>query len=189
MKIKNILKEKNISIYQLSKLADVPYTTCNDIVNNKVGLEKCNAETVYKIAETLGVTMEELLRPYLIKRCGFENFKSAVCHRLKELGDIDFLIDTYESKDIELYQEKEWWPECLYLLAMVDYISKENGVPLCSEYNELRKYKIKEIMYPAGVRALSLVTKSDQPLQEAWDKAIPEFKRFNIVESEIRNVI
>lgn len=189
MKIKNILKEKNISIYELSKISDVPYTTCNDIVNDKVSLEKCNAETVYKLARALDVTMEELLRPYLVKRCSFENFKSTVCHRLKELGDIDFLINTLETKKIELYFEKEWWPECLYLLAMVDYISKENDIPLCKEYNEIRGYKLKEIMYPAGIKALALAFKSDQPFKDAWNEAIPEFKKYNIVESEIRNVV
>ena len=31
------------------------------------------------------------------KRCNFELFKSNVCHRLKESGDIDFLIETLES--------------------------------------------------------------------------------------------
>ena len=31
------------------------------------------------------------------KRCNFELFKSNVCHRLKESGDIDFLIETLEK--------------------------------------------------------------------------------------------
>ena len=33
------------------------------------------------------------------KRCNFELFKSNVCHRLKESGDIDFLIETLGSGD------------------------------------------------------------------------------------------
>lgn len=31
------------------------------------------------------------------KRCSFELFKSNVCHRLKEQGDIDFLIETLKE--------------------------------------------------------------------------------------------
>ena len=55
------------------------------------------------------------------KRCSFELFKSNVCHRLKEQGDIDFLIETLK--------------------------------------------------------------------EEAVKHAIPEFLKYNIVESEVRNVI
>lgn len=35
------------------------------------------------------------------KRCSFELFKSNVCHRLKEQGDIDFLIETLKEDMIQ----------------------------------------------------------------------------------------
>lgn len=57
------------------------------------------------------------------KRCSFELFKSNVCHRLKEQGDIDFLIETLKEDMIRQYYDKKWYPESFYLLAMVDYIS------------------------------------------------------------------
>ncbi|MCL1808640.1 MAG: hypothetical protein FWG42_02610 [Clostridiales bacterium] len=31
--------------------------------------------------------------------------------------------------------------------------------------------------------------KSEAPKIESWESAIPEFKRFNIVENEVRNVV
>ena len=37
------------------------------------------------------------------KRCSFELFKSNVCHRLKEQGDIDFLIETLKEDMIRQY--------------------------------------------------------------------------------------
>ena len=43
--------------------------------------------------------------------------------------------------------------------------------------------------YPASVLAVSLAAGNDQALQQAEREAIPEFMRFNIVESEVWNVI
>ena len=103
MTIQEILEDRNISVYRLSKNSGVPYATCSDVVNGKAKIEKCSAETVYKIAQALNVSMEELLAPYIEKRSSFENFKSTICHRVKEMGDIDFIVDTLESHDIRKY--------------------------------------------------------------------------------------
>ena len=100
MTIMDTLNEKRISVYRLSKTSGVPYATVNDICNGKTRLEKCSAETIYRLAQALDVSMEELLTPYMVKRPSFENFKSSVCHQVKEKGDITFIIDTLESRDI-----------------------------------------------------------------------------------------
>ena len=189
MTIQEMLKERNMSVYKLSKASSLPYATCNDIVNGKSRLEKCSAETVYKIAQTLNVSMESILATCFIKRSSFENFKSAICHRLKELGDIDFIIDTLESRDIRTYFDRKWYPESLYLLAMLDYISKENGIPLCDEYDDLRRCRLKNTIFPSSVLAMSAASKKDDELRYAELTAIPEFKHFNIIENEVRNVI
>ena len=189
MTIQELLKDKNMSIYKLSKASMVPYATVNDIVNGKTQLEKCSAETVYRIAKAMDISMEALLAPCMVKRPSFENFKSTVCHHVKELGDIDFIIDTLESRDIRTYYDRKWYPESLYLLAMLDYISRENNVPICDEYDDLRRYKLEKAVYPASILAQSAASKRDDELRRAAMTAIPEFKRFNIIESEIRNVI
>lgn len=189
MTIQDALQEKNMSIYRLAKTSQIPYATVNDICNGKVRLEKCSAETVYRLAHALNVSMEELLAPCFIKRSSFENFKSTVCHRVKELGDINFIIDTLESQDIRTYYNRKWYPESLYLLAMLDYLSRENDVPLCDDYDDLRRCKLEKPVYPASVRALSAAAQNDAAIKEAAKTAIPEFMRFNIVENEVRNVI
>ena len=168
MTIKDILKEKDISVYQLAKQSGLPYTTVRDICNGRTRLEKCSAETVYKIADTLNVSMEELLAPYLEKRISFENFKSAVCHRVKTIGDIKFILETLKSNEIRIYFNREWYPESLYLLAMVDYLSRENNVPLDSDYDDIRKYKLDRIIYPAGIRAMSVFEKNEDVLKEEF---------------------
>ena len=94
-----------------------------------------------------------------------------------------------ESQDIRTYYERKWYPESLYLLAMLDYISRENDVPLDSEYDNLRQCRLEKPVYPASLRAVSVAARSDAVLKEAANTAIPEFMRFNIIENEVRNVI
>lgn len=187
--LNELLKEKNISMYRLSKNCNIPYTTVHDIFTEKADIKKCSAETVYKLAKELNVSMEDLLEPAMEHRPSFELFKSNVCHRLKEMTDIPFLIDVLKSKDIDHYFEKKWYPECLYLLAMLDYISRLNDVPLCSNYNHIRSAKLEKIVYPQSLLVTARAAKNQTILDQAFAESIPEFKRFNIVENEVRNVI
>ena len=183
------MARQNLSIYRLAKTSGVPYATLNDICNGKAKLEKCSAETVYRLARALDVSMEELLAPYLTKRSSFELFKSSVCHRLKEMGDLDFIMDVLKSREIRTYYERGWYPESLYLLAMLDYVSRLNGVPLCSEYDDLRRCRLEKPLYPASVLAICAASKDDRAMIQAERDAIPEFKRFNIIECEVRNAV
>ena len=133
--------------------------------------------------------MESLIEPCLEKRIDFELFKSSTCHSLKEKGDIRFLIELLEEDSIRRYYRKKWYPECFYLLAMLDYVSRINEIPACTQYNDLRNMKLKETIYPSSVLMASRITRNDDLLEEATREAIPEFLRFNLVESEVRNVI
>lgn len=123
------------------------------------------------------------------KRCSFELFKSNVCHWLKEEGDIDFLIQVLESDLIRKYYNRKWYLESFYLLGMLDYISRINDVPMCSEYDDLRQQRMQEIVYPVGVLLTARVLEDESIKEQALKEAIPEILRFNIVESDIRNVI
>jgi len=183
------LEQKNMSMYRLAKQSDIPYTTINDICKQRVRLDKCSAETVYRIAQVLEVSMEELLEPYVLKRSNFENYKSAICHRVKELGDYNFVIDTLQSDNIRILFERKWYPESLYLLAMLDYISRENNIPICEDYDDIRKYRLETPLYPVGIRAISIASKDDGIMRQAMETAIPEFLRFNIIECEVRDIV
>lgn len=189
MLINETMEQLGMTKYRLAKKSGVPYATIGDICSGKAQLQKCAAETIYKIAKALDISMESLLEDSLVKRSSFELFKSHICHRVKSLGDINFIIETLEQDDISRYYGKKWYPECLYLLAMLDYISRLNQVPLCTRYDELRKCRLQETLYPAGVKATAAVTKSESPKKEALIESIPEFMRFNIVESKVRNVV
>lgn len=189
MTVNGIMKRKHISMYRLAKDSGISYTTVNDICSGRARLEKCSAETIYRISKVLGVSMESLIEPCLEERPSFELFKSNTCHRLKELGDIEFVIELLEQDMISKYYEKKWYAESLYLLAMLDYLSRENGIPMCSQYDELRDLKLENTLFPASVLVISQVSKSNDVKKRALKEAIPEFMRFNIVECEVRNVI
>lgn len=189
MTVNDLMANKNMTKYRLSKSSGIPYTTVNDLCSGRARLEKCSAETVYKLAKTLSVSMEKLLEPCFVRRSSFELFKSNVCHRLKELGDVDFIIETLEKDDIRQYYERKWYPESLYLLAMLDYVSRVNNVPLCTRYDDLRRFKLDKTIFPAGVLATAAVANNEQAKEQSRREAIPEFMRFNIVESEVRDVI
>lgn len=60
MVIDDLLKQRNMTRYRLAVEAEIPHTTLSDICSGKTRLEKCSAETIYKLAKTLGVSMELL---------------------------------------------------------------------------------------------------------------------------------
>ena len=187
--INELLNSKKMTQYRLAKESGIAYTTINDICSGKAKLEKCSAETIYRISKVLDVSMESLIEPCFEKRNDFELFKSNTCHRLKELGDIGFVVELLEQDIIRKYCKKKWYPECLYLLAMLDYISRENNIPICAQYDDLRSLKLKKILFPASVLMADRVAGSGELRRRSLREAIPEFMRFNIVESEVRNVI
>ena len=61
MTINQIISDRGITKYRLAKLSGVPHATLNDICNGKTKIEKCSAETIYKLAQVLSVSMEYLI--------------------------------------------------------------------------------------------------------------------------------
>ena len=194
MELMNLLKEKQLSVYQCAKESHVPYTTLSDIVKGKTRIEKCTAETIYKLARTLHLTMEELLTECFKEDENapnlrdFEIYKSNICHLVKDKGDMDFIIDILKENQIRTYWERQWYRESFYLLAMVDYLSREKGLPLCNDYEDIRNCKLLEPLYPWDVVLAAKLDGSLDMKEQCLKEAIPEFLRFNIIESEIRNV-
>ncbi len=194
MNLNQMLEQKNITKYRLWKESGVPQATISDICTGKTRIEKCSAETIYRIAKVLDVSMESLIAPVVRSldeernRPSFEIFKSNTCHRVKDLGDVPFVIELLQTNQIRKLYEKKWYPEALYLLAMLDYLSRENNIPICKNYNDIRSAKLRQRVYPSSVIILCKTMNSNAPKEECIRLAIPEFLRFNIVESEVRNV-
>ncbi len=60
--LKEILKQKNISIYKLAQNCGIPYSTLNDIVNYKVDVKNIRAGILFELAKALQISMDELYR-------------------------------------------------------------------------------------------------------------------------------
>jgi len=189
MDINTLIAQRGVTRYKVAKQAGIPQTTMTDICSGKAKLSNCSGETLYRLAKTLDVTMESLVADVMERRPAFEAFKSGVCHLVKDMGDLSFLINTLESGKIRELFNKNRYAESLYLLAMVDYLSRENGLPLCADYNDLRRAKLSEVIYPAGVLTLCAAAGSDAWKERSRAEAIPEFLRAGIVEAEVRNVV
>jgi transcriptional regulator with XRE-family HTH domain len=192
MIIDELLKKQKMSRYRLSKESGVAMTTITDICNGKADLEKCASGTLYKIAKVLGVTVDSLLENNKEKspdyRCNFETFRSNTRHHVKDLGGIDFVIETLETDEIRRLYDRQWYRESLYLLAMTDYLSRMNNLPICTKYNDIRNQKLEQPYFPANVVVSYAATGDENIKKEAVDNAIPEFMRFNIVEGEVCDV-
>ena len=167
MVINELLKKEKISRYKLSKDSGVPQSTIADICNGKTSLENCTVGTLYKISKALNVSLDFLMErseeeklEEINHRSSFEVFKSNICHEVKDIGQIEFIRKLLVSDDIQKYFDKGWQLEALYLLGMLDYLSRINELPLCSKYNDLRRCKYEETIYPTGVLLLSEVTKN-----------------------------
>jgi len=104
------------------------------------------------------------------------------------MGDLPFLVSILQSNEIQDYYKNDQLLECFYLLGMVDYLCRINNLPCDGEYNYIREYQLAEPVFPMGVYYLCRVYKNDKPKEEFIKKAIPEFLKYNIVESDVRNV-
>ena len=91
MTIEDLLIKPDMTKYRLAVQAGIPHATLNDICSGKTKLEKCSAETVYKLAKALGVSMELLTE---------SGIRDAERERAYEFGLPDYL-----QHDLDAYKE------------------------------------------------------------------------------------
>ena len=75
MTINDLLKEKGMSRYSLSKSSDIPWATLSDICSGKTSLIRCNAQTIQKLSSALDMTIEEVLALTAENSVQFDNVK------------------------------------------------------------------------------------------------------------------
>lgn len=122
----------------------------------------------------------------VFSRQRFEVFKGNVYNRIKEYGQIGFIKKILLSDNIEEYWNNGNSLYALYLLAMVDYLSRINKIPLYSKYDNIRQYQMEDRIYPLSIIISAKIENKDK--DEFISDAIPEFLRFNIVEGDVFNV-
>ena len=186
MSFGTIVKKKNISGYRLSKESGVPQTTVADLMSGKASLLKCNAETLYRLSQVLGVSMEEMVAGEMkskMKKDPFDAFRKVELRRLKNLDDVPYLIQILEGGRIPRLRKLHQDAQAYYLVALVDYLSRIHEVPRCKDFDDIRQEKLSEAIYPG----LGNLVKSPVMKKKKEDTAIPEFKHFNIMENDIRS--
>ena len=91
MFIENLLKKRGFTKYRLALEAGIPHATLSDICSRKTKIEKCSAETVYKLAGVLGVSMEALTE---------DGIRQSERERAYEHG-----LPEYLQHDLDAYKE------------------------------------------------------------------------------------
>ena len=61
MSIQEIIKEKGMSKYSLSKVSGVPWSTLSDICSGKTDLNRCSVKTLSKLSKVLEMPIEEIM--------------------------------------------------------------------------------------------------------------------------------
>ncbi|MBR4474086.1 MAG: helix-turn-helix transcriptional regulator [Oscillospiraceae bacterium] len=91
MIIDDLLARRKMTKYRLAVDAGIPHATLNDICSGKTKLEKCSAETVYKLSKALDVPMELLTEGGILQTEREKSFE----HGLPE----------YLQHDLDAYKE------------------------------------------------------------------------------------
>lgn len=128
----------------------------------------------------------------LIDDDDFENFKSNTCHFLKNMGDKDFLFHVLSEQWIPIFFEIGMPEKAFYILALIDYLAAEHGLPPFADYDEYRTKKLAVTLFPRDILLMDMLSKEDEKqkaIEKAKNSSIGKyFLRFNIIEDDIRNV-
>ena len=131
MIIEDLLAKRDMTKYRLAVQAGIPHATLNDICSGKTKLEKCSAETVYKLAKALGVSMELLTEGGILQ---------AERERSFEYGLPDYL-----QHDLDAYKDglksHSGLVDCLWgeLYGSINMAEISDGIITSEHANYLRK--------------------------------------------------
>lgn len=94
MILEDLIKQKQVTKYRLAIQAGVPHATLSDICTGKTRIEKCSAETIYRLAKALNVPME-----LLIEQSVEDN------HETEREKSYEYGLPEYLQKDLDRYKE------------------------------------------------------------------------------------
>ena len=190
--LRSVLNDKNISLYQLEKASHISHATLNDIYNERSNIDNCSILVMSKIAASLNMDIDDLYKKLTYRDLSlftynedFDLFKSDTLQRLKREKEEDFIKRMATTDVINNYYQNNKYKEALYLLALLDYLSKKNSLPLLKQYDYLRDYKLDKV-YVSKSLYLLLAYKSTT-VTSIYKECIKEFLKYNIVEAEIDN--
>ena len=131
MIIEDLLAKGDMTKYRLAVQAGIPHATLNDICSGKTKLEKCSAETVYKLAKALGVSME------LLTEGG--------SHQAEREQAFEYGLPDYLQHDLDAYKDglksHSGLMDCLWgeLYGSINMAEISDGIITSEHANYLRK--------------------------------------------------
>ena len=107
---------------------------------------------------------------------------------LKREGNEAFIQRIIKEKTIDYYHKNNGNVYALYLLALIDYLCRiDNKEVYKSRYNAIRKETLNDPFF-VGSNLVSF--KSIEEAEEQLNiKVIPEFKKYNIIEDNVFNIV
>ena len=188
MKFKDFLLSKNITSYRLSKETGIPYTTINDLVNEKTCVGNLSLKHAILIADYLKIDVRDLYHLNDIRFLDFRYFRNNTLQDLKREGNEAFIRKIIKEKTIDYYHKNNGNVYALYLLALIDYLCRiDNKEVYKNRYNAIRKETLNDPFF-VGSNLVSF--KSIEEAEEQLNiKVIPEFKKYNIIEDNVFNIV
>ncbi len=206
MYLKKLMDDSFMTRADLSRISGVPESTLRDILNGKAQLDRCEAGTLYNIAEALETTVEDILDHYwgewFIEEDPEDEAESIPLHDDHSLLLFYKLVDmvTHTDNAEEVFRFVSWisrehyidglysmghYREVFFLIGLIDYVNKQHDLKTDTRFDAYRKYCLDIPVY-----ALSTLEEYDDAdmLDEAKEYAetfaIPEFAAFNIFMTE-----
>lgn len=187
MNFKELLSYKKINGYLLSKNTGIPYMTIYDLINGKTSIQNITLKNAIKIANYLNMNVEDLAKIDNPKFIEFRYFRNNVLHGLKNIGPEAFVDKIIHTKEIDFYYKNEGKAYAYYLLALLDYLCRNNNYPKYEKrYNKIRREKLDSPLFVGS--AIIKFDKIEDAEKEFNINVIPEFKKYNIIEGDIYNV-
>ena len=155
---KEYLKERKLSVYKLSEISNVPYTTLNELINGKKSIEDCKIKTIENIVKALNCSIETLLSLLNGKNIVISNSWEENKEKLFFFPTV-VNNDNYDSNRIHPLMQKKvneiYWliEEKLRLLAStinsweVETRCNDNFVALLEDINDVKKIADELIEY------------------------------------------
>ena len=132
MIVDNLLVKRGLTKYRLAVKAEIPHATLNDICSGKTRIEKCSAETVYKLAKVLEVPMELLTEDGI--------------YQSKREKAYEYGLPEYLQHDLDAYKEglknKSTLLDCLWseLYGSINLAQISDGI-ITSEHADYLRNK------------------------------------------------
>lgn len=128
------------------------------------------------------------------EKLSYDTFRSEICHMYHFDGDYEFIKKVMKSNLVVYFWNKKEYAKSLYVLAIIDYISWKNDVPLFEEYEQIRKRKLEDILYPSEIVMMDRIEQSNRNRNMAIEECRNDecgafFFRHNIIERSIEDVV